>query len=204
MITAAQAGRAAKLWEHLWLDAGLLPSPRPQARALILRAPTRKPGFNDAAVFWAGEEPPLWLAVTCDPGPTTLANPANPKGAAVLALGVYPGMWEAGGHPRSKPPGQRRPALVQVGSCTVDRVGPGIVVGEDTFAYPTAPDTGVFGINFHSMSTPDASAGCVGPHTQAEVDLVLALVGGARVDVVVAAASAWNMLDLLPEVPRDE
>ncbi len=203
MITAQADHRAAKLWGHLWLDAGLPLGPRPQARALILRAPTRKPGFNDAAVFWGPEGgPPLWLAVTCDPGPTTLKNPANPRGAAVLALGVYPEMWEAGEHPRSKPPGQRRPALVQVGPCTVDRVGPGVVVGEDSFAYPTAPDTGMFGINFHSMGTPDWSAGCVGPHTQAEVLLALALVGDARVDVVVAAASAWNMLDLLPEAPQ--
>lgn len=185
-LTPEQVARAEALlaFKHAWVTV------RP-AVALVLRAPTRAPGFNDTAVFWRGAEPPLALEVTCDPGPSTLARPANPKGAAVLAPGVYPGMWQAGLH-------KGRPALRQVGPCTVDRVAPGVVVGGEDILFPSNPDTGLFGINFHNMGTPDWSAGCVGPRTQAEVDAVRALVGTTLVDVVVVAASAWGMNDLLP------
>lgn len=200
MAYESQRRRAAVVWLYLHTAGGARTADEGRARALILRAPTRAPGLNDAAIFWSPDAPddPLWFAVTCDPGPSTLAAPANPKGAAVLAPGAYPGMWQAGRHPRSKPAAQQRPALVQVGPCTVDRVAPGVIVGDDTILFPSNPDTGVFGINFHSMGTPDWSAGCVGPHTQAEVDAVLALVGARLVDVVVAPASAWNLNDLLP------
>jgi hypothetical protein len=105
------------------------------------------------------------FACTVDPGRTFLVSPINPKGAAILVVGQYRGMWTPGLH-------KGRRALVQVGPSTDARDA-----DRDEVLEPGAQETGLFGINFHddAGAGANASAGCV-VALRKHVDLVLDLV----------------------------
>lgn len=157
----------------------------------LLRNPDRGPGLNDV-IFFGDLEGNLYRVspATVDPGPTTVANPANPKGAAILAPGRHIGLWRLGLH-------RGRPGLVQSAICTVIRYTGG--GSEYDLHGPT--DTGWFGINFHSMGTADWSAGCCGPQSQEDVDFVRYVLymdyDSATCSPILLDASAWNLNDLL-------
>jgi hypothetical protein len=173
---------------------------------VILRNPDRNPGLNDAIFLLTGTHPQDgWriMPATCDPGPSTVANPANPKGAAILAPGYHRGLWKQGLH-------KGRLALVQAAECTVIRY----TEGGQVYDLVGPRDTGWFGINFHSMGGADWSAGCVGPQKQTEVDFVRAsmtLWGVDTISPVLLDASAWNLTHLFTTLgegpvpsPRDD
>jgi hypothetical protein len=138
---------------------------------ILERAPSRQAGSLDDAAHIVYRTPDgawhdLCFPCTVDPGRTYLRRPINVKGTAILAAGQYPGMWRRGSH-------KGRPALVQVGPCTVAR-DPDL----DETIEPGALDSGLFGINFHddAGAGADASAGCVVADRRF-VELVLGLVG---------------------------
>lgn len=95
--------------------------------------------------------------ITTEPGISTLKNPQNPQGTAILMPGQYRGLWNIGSH-------KGCPALVQVKPCTVIRDH-----NRDDIRDYDSPrkETGIFGINLHSVDPLDYqtvvgnwSAGC--------------------------------------------
>lgn len=92
----------------------------------------------------------VWWPCTTIPGTAPLVSPMNGKGTAILVPNQYIGMHEIGYH-------KGRPALVQVGPCTVDRDD-----DRDDRAELDGRiiDTGLFGINTHDGRSRNWSSGC--------------------------------------------
>lgn len=174
---------------------------------LGLRAPTVDDPSTDLtdaiAVLYNVNGAPcggLLTPATTIPGSTTLTR--TTRGAAVVEPGFYRKCWAPGLHPRNPKPGQsQRPGLVQVGPITVRRDA-----DLDNLAGNSGHlETGVYGINLHSMGTREWSAGCIGPQYQADVDWLLARCAeqAAALDVIEVSfgllhASAWNLTRFLP------
>lgn len=111
---------------------------------------------------------------TTTPGKTSLNNPGNPKGCAVLAPNQYRAAYKIGIHHASK----SYQALVQSGNVKIYRDNDKDDIPE---LLPGTDYVGVFGINIHKSGNPESSlvnnwsAGCQVLKKKQDFDTLMAL-----------------------------